>query len=65
MTLMGNSPIAVSPVTKRASDPSNIEFAISLTSARVGTGFSIIESSICVAITTGLPYSFAFLIMSF
>ena len=35
-TSTGNFQIAISPVTNRASTPSNIAFAISLTSARVG-----------------------------
>ena len=33
--------------------PSNTALATSLTSARVGAGASIIDSSICVAVTTG------------
>ncbi len=38
-----------------ASAPSNTAVATSETSARVGTGAVIIDSSICVATTTGLP----------
>ena len=38
-----------------ASAPSNTAVATSETSARVGTGVVIIDSSICVATTTGLP----------
>jgi hypothetical protein len=38
-----------------ASAPSNTAVATSETSARVGTGDEIIDSSICVATTTGLP----------
>ena len=38
-----------------ASAPSKIAVATSETSARVGTGLEIIDSSICVATTTGLP----------
>ena len=38
-----------------ASAPSKIAVATSDTSARVGTGLEIIDSSICVATTTGLP----------
>ena len=38
-----------------ASAPSNTAVATSDTSARVGTGEVIIDSSICVATTTGLP----------
>ena len=57
--------MAVSPVTINESAPSSIAFAISLTSALVGTGLSTIESSICVAIITGFPLLFAFSITSF
>ena len=38
-----------------ASAPSKMAVATSETSARVGTGELIIDSSICVATTTGLP----------
>jgi hypothetical protein len=38
-----------------ASAPSKTAVATSETSARVGTGAVIIDSSICVATTTGLP----------
>ena len=38
-----------------AFEPSKIAVATSDTSARVGTGAVIIDSSICVATTTGLP----------
>ena len=37
--------------------PSNTALATSLTSARVGTGARIIDSSICVAVITGRPYA--------
>src|SRR5437588_318725 len=37
-----------------ASVPSKMALATSLASARVGRGFSIIDSSICVAVITGL-----------
>ena len=37
-----------------ASAPSSTALATSLVSARVGTGLSIIDSSICVATMTGL-----------
>ena len=37
--------------------PSRIAFATSLASARVGSACSIIDSSICVAVITGLPAS--------
>ena len=36
--------------------PSKIALATSLTSARVGVGLRCIESSICVAVITGLPF---------
>ena len=45
----GCLPIAVSPDNIIASVPSRIAFATSLASALVGIGFSIIDSSICVA----------------
>ena len=38
---------------------------MSLASARDGMGLSIIEPSICVAVMTGFPASFALLMMSF
>ena len=53
----GSSPIAVSPDSITASVPSNTALATSLTSARVGAGASIIVSSICVAVITGVPTS--------
>jgi hypothetical protein len=37
------------------SEPSNTALATSVASARVGRGFWIIDSSICVAVMTGLP----------
>ena len=45
--------------------PSKIALATSVVSALVGLGLRIIESSICVAVITGLPALFAFLISSF
>ncbi len=57
VTTAGSSPIAVSPDSMTASVPSNTALATSLTSARVGSGAWIIDSSICVAVTTGLPIS--------
>ena len=51
----GYSPIAVSPDSMMASAPSSTAFATSLASARVGLGARIIDSSICVATTTGRP----------
>ncbi len=62
---MGYLPAAVSPDSIMASVPSNIELAISVTSALVGLGFLIIESSICVAVITGLPASLDFFISIF
>ena len=40
-----------------AAVPSRIALATSEASARVGSGASIIDSSICVAVITGLPAS--------
>ena len=51
----GNWPAADSADSMTASAPSKIAVATSETSARVGTGLEIIDSSICVATTTGLP----------
>ena len=51
----GNWPEALSADSITASAPSNTAVATSETSARVGTGVVIIDSSICVATTTGLP----------
>ena len=48
-------PIAVSPDSISALVPSNTALAMSLTSARVGVGARTIDSSICVAVITGLP----------
>ena len=39
--------------------------ATSVISARVGRGFSIMESSICVAVMTGLPLATHWAIMFF
>ena len=55
----GNSPTAVSPESMIAEVPSRIAFATSDASARVGSGWWIIDSSICVAVITGLPRSSA------
>ena len=55
----GNSPTAVSPESMIAVVPSRIAFATSDASARVGSGAWIIDSSICVAVITGLPRSSA------
>ena len=51
----GNWPAADSADSMIASAPSKIAVATSETSARVGTGLAIIDSSIWVATTTGLP----------
>jgi hypothetical protein len=53
--LSGQAPVADSADSITASAPSNTAVATSDTSARVGTGCSIIDSSIWVATTTGLP----------
>ena len=53
------SPFADSPESITASDPSRIELATSVHSARVGRGFLIIESSICVAVIVNRPRSAA------
>ena len=54
-TSTGSAPIAVSADSITASVPSNTALATSLTSARVGAGATIIDSSICVAVITGVP----------
>mmetsp|Transcript_31571 Transcript_31571/g.91810 ORF Transcript_31571/g.91810 Transcript_31571/m.91810 type:complete len:219 (+) Transcript_31571:652-1308(+) len=51
----GKEPPAVSPESMTASVPSRTAFATSETSARVGRGFPVMDSSICVAVITGLP----------
>ena len=53
----GYAPTAVSAESITADVPSRIAFATSLASARVGSACSIIDSSICVAVITGLPAS--------
>ena len=55
--LDGIAPTAVSAESITAEVPSRIAFATSLASARVGSACSIIDSSICVAVITGLPRS--------
>ena len=50
----GYFPAAVSPESMIASVPSSTALATSLTSARVGIGFSHIDSIICVATITGV-----------
>mmetsp|Transcript_13781 Transcript_13781/g.37702 ORF Transcript_13781/g.37702 Transcript_13781/m.37702 type:complete len:284 (+) Transcript_13781:159-1010(+) len=61
----GYAPAAVSPESITQSVPSNTAFATSVASARVGRGAAIMESSICVAVMTGLPLRLAFLIIIF
>ena len=51
----GKLPAAVSPESMTQSVPSSTALATSVASARVGRGFLIILSSICVAVMTGLP----------
>ena len=51
----GSTPIAVSPESMTALVPSKTALAISVTSARVGTGELIMDSSIWVAVITGRP----------
>ena len=51
----GYCPAADSADSITASAPSKMAVATSETSARVGTGLEIIDSSICVATTIGLP----------
>ena len=51
----GNFPVAVSPLSITASTCSYTALATSVTSARVGMGLSIIDSSRWVATMTGLP----------
>src|ERR1043166_1925301 len=61
----GYCPAADSAESITASAPSKIAVATSDTSARVGTGLVIIDSSICVATTTGLPAARAERVMCF
>ncbi|GER49458.1 C2H2 and C2HC zinc fingers superfamily protein [Striga asiatica] len=51
----GWAPAAVSPLSITQSVPSRTAFATSVASARVGRGALTIDSSICVAVTTGFP----------
>ena len=53
--LKGNCPYAVSPDSMTASVPSLTAIAMSETSALVGVGLVIIDSSMLVATITGLP----------
>merc|ERR1719353_2406670 len=51
----GYEPLAVSPESITQSAPSSTALATSETSARVGRGLVVIDSSICVAQMIGLP----------
>ena len=57
--------MAVSPESITQSAPSSTALATSLTSARVGRGLDVIDSSICVAQMTGLPARLHFAIIAF
>ena len=61
----GNRPDAVSADNMIASVPSRIALATSDASARVGRGWSIIDSSIWVAVITTLPAALAISMMRF
>mmetsp|Transcript_109030 Transcript_109030/g.198602 ORF Transcript_109030/g.198602 Transcript_109030/m.198602 type:complete len:291 (+) Transcript_109030:1444-2316(+) len=61
----GYLPLAASPLSMTASVPSQTAFCKSLTSARVGTGASIMLSTIWVAVITNKPAFLASLIKSF
>ena len=52
----GYLPVVVSPESMMASAVAHTAPAISLTSARVGTGEEIIDSSSCVATMTGFRW---------
>ena len=62
---MGYLPPAVSPESITQEVPSNTALATSETSARVGRGLRIMESSIWVAVMTGLPAMVVALIIFF
>ena len=64
-TSTGYFPAAVSADSMTASVPSSTALATSLTSARVGTALTIIDSIICVAVIVSLLASSAILIMRF
>ena len=61
----GYLPEAVSPESMTQEVPSNTALATSETSARVGRGLRIMESSIWVAVMTGLPSRMVALIIFF
>ena len=64
-TATGSSPMAVSPDSITALVPSNTALATSDTSARVGVGAVIIDSSIWVAVITGFPWATPVRMISF
>ena len=57
--------MADSPESMTQSVPSRIAFATSVDSARVGRRLPVIDSSICVAVMTGLPSRLAWRMRSF
>ncbi len=61
----GYLPAAVSPESMMAEVPSKMALATSVISARVGRGCSIMESSIWVAVMTGLPQATHWAIICF
>mmetsp|Transcript_9527 Transcript_9527/g.28974 ORF Transcript_9527/g.28974 Transcript_9527/m.28974 type:complete len:224 (+) Transcript_9527:413-1084(+) len=61
----GKDPAAVSPESMTQSVPSITALATSVASALVGEGFFTMDSSICVAVTTGFPLLLHFWIISF
>ena len=65
ITFVGCFPTDVSALSIIASAPSITEFATSFTSALVAEIFSVILSSICVAITTGLDWAIHFSTINF
>mmetsp|Transcript_18045 Transcript_18045/g.51480 ORF Transcript_18045/g.51480 Transcript_18045/m.51480 type:complete len:234 (+) Transcript_18045:556-1257(+) len=62
---LGKLPPAVSPLSMTASAPSNTALATSEHSARVGLGLLVMDSSICVATITGLPWALQIWIIFF
>ena len=62
--LVGYWPMAVSPDSITASVPPMTALATSVTSARVGRGLVVIDSSISVAVTEIRPAEMAFSRMS-
>mmetsp|Transcript_60128 Transcript_60128/g.175707 ORF Transcript_60128/g.175707 Transcript_60128/m.175707 type:complete len:291 (+) Transcript_60128:239-1111(+) len=61
----GYLPLAASPLSITASEPSQIAFCRSAISARVGTGCSIMLSTICVAVITKRPACLARVMSNF